>query len=196
MSGSTAGRRPDAMLILSLCPALAVTHSLAPSLALGAAMLFVLPLASLLAGAIGTRAPRAIRRLALLTIAATLVMLVDQFMLAYAFELRRQLSIFLGLIVVNCLVLERGERHAVRTPPLQALKEGLAHGLAFAVLLSFIGAVRELAGAGSLLGRPLLPQGLGLVLLAPGALFLAGLICWLMQALRRVAPAWPGGIDK
>jgi Na+-transporting NADH:ubiquinone oxidoreductase subunit D len=183
---------PITLQILGLCSALAVTTSLATALTMCAAMTVVLVSASGIISVIRNHIPPAVRLIVQITIIASLVIVVDQFLQAYAFEMSQQLSIFVSLIVTNCIVLARIEAFAMRNSVGQSMLDGLGNGLGFSFILIIVGSIRELFGAGTLLGYPILPtieaggwyEPLSLMLLAPSAFFIIGMLVWLIRSLR------------
>jgi Na+-transporting NADH:ubiquinone oxidoreductase subunit D len=172
--------------ILGLCIALAVTRTLATALIMSAAVMSVLVLSSSAISLIRHHIPRSIRLIVQLTIIASLVIVVDQVLRAYAFELSRLLSVYVGLIVTNCLIFSRAETFAMNNGVALSALDGLGNGLGYAAILIMVGSVRELLGTGQLLGQTvLLPaaeggwfQPFSLMLLPPSAFFLIGLLIW------------------
>jgi Na+-transporting NADH:ubiquinone oxidoreductase subunit D len=136
--------------------------------------------------------PPSIRLIIQITIVASIVIVIDQFMQAFMFEMSKKLSIFVGLIVTNCLVLGRAEAFAMRNPVLPSVMDGLGNGLGYSLVLLIVGALREFLGTGALMGVPLVTtvadggwfQPLGLMQLAPSAFFILGLLVWLVRVLR------------
>jgi Na+-transporting NADH:ubiquinone oxidoreductase subunit D len=126
-----------------------------------------------------------------MTIIASLVIVVDQALQAFAYGISKQLSVFVGLIITNCIVMGRAEAFAMKNPPLPSFIDGLGNGLGYSVVLIFVGTVRELFGSGRLLGFEILPlvenngwyQGNGLLLLPPSAFFIIGLFIWLLRSV-------------
>jgi Na+-transporting NADH:ubiquinone oxidoreductase subunit D len=173
--------------VLGICSALAVTTSLAMSLVMCVALTTVLSLSGALISLIRRHLPGAIRLILQITIVASLVIVVDQLLQAYAFEMSQRLSVFVGLIVTNCIVLGRSEAFAMHNPPLPSFLDGLGNGLGYSLILVVVGSVRELFGAGSLLGLPVLPasfEPLGFMLLAPSAFFVLALLIWVIRTRR------------
>jgi Na+-transporting NADH:ubiquinone oxidoreductase subunit D len=183
---------PVTLQVLGICSALAVTTSLSTSLVMSAALIFVLTLSSGIISLIRNHVPRSIRLIVQITIIASLVIVVDQVLQAYMFAMSKLLSVFVGLIVTNCIVLARAEAFAMKNPPGASLLDGLGNGLGYALILIAIGTVRELLGAGTLLGVTILPTvadggwftPLGLMALPPSAFFLLGLLVWLIRTIR------------
>jgi len=180
---------PITLQILGICSALAVTTSLATSLTMAAALTFTAATACLLVSLLRNHIPSSIRLVVQITIIASLVIVIDQFLRAYAYGMSQRLSIFVGLIITNCVVLGRAEGFAMRNPPLPAFLDGLGNGLGYSLILIVVGTVRELLGTGRLLGFPVLPtveaggwfQPLGLMLLAPSAFFIIAMLIWVLR---------------
>lgn len=184
------GNNPITLQILGICSALAVTTSMTTALVMSLALTTVLCLASAAISLIRNHIPNVIRLIVQIIIIASLVIVIDGFLQAYAFEISRQLSIFVGLIVTNCLVLGRAEAFAMRNPVMPSILDGLGNGLGYSLILLIVGAIRELLGAGSLLGyQVLVPESeggwfepLGLMQLAPSAFFIIGLLVWALRS--------------
>lgn len=190
--GPLIDQNPVTRQILGVCSALAVTTALDTALLMAAALTVVLCLSSALISAIRHHIPSAIRLIVQITIIASLVIVIDQFMRAFAFELSKSLSIFVGLIVTNCLVLGRAEAFAMQNRVGPSLLDGLGNGLGYSLILIVVGSIRELLGKGSLLGhtvlRPVSEGGwfepLSLMQLAPSAFFIIGLLVWVIRTRR------------
>lgn len=186
------GNNPITLQILGICSALAVTTTLSTAVTMSVALTVVLALSSGLISLIRHHIPPSIRLIIQITIVASIVILIDQFMQAFMFEMSKKLSIFVGLIVTNCLVLGRAEAFAMRNPVLPSVLDGIGNGLGYALVLLIVGALREFLGTGSLMGVPLVTtvtdggwfQPLGLMQLAPSAFFILGLLVWVMRVLR------------
>jgi Na+-transporting NADH:ubiquinone oxidoreductase subunit D len=183
---------PVTLQVLGICSALAVTTSLSTALVMSAALIFVLTVSNVAISLIRNHVPRTIRLIVQITIIASLVIVVDQVLQAYMFEMSRRLSVFVGLIVTNCIVLGRAEGFAMQNPPGASLLDGIGNGLGYALILVVIGTVRELLGAGTLMGFVILPTEadggwftpLGLMALPPSAFFLLGLVVWAIRTIR------------
>jgi Na+-transporting NADH:ubiquinone oxidoreductase subunit D len=155
------------------------------------AVTVVLGLSNLSLSVIRNYIPSSIRIIVEMTIIASLVIIADQFIKAYFFEISKQLSVFVGLIITNCILMGRAEAYAIKNPPFQSLLDGLGNGAGYGLVLIAVGTVRELIGAGKLLGFQVLPLASdggwytpnGLFLLAPSAFFLIGLIIWGVQLI-------------
>lgn len=183
---------PITLQILGICSALAVTTSLATALTMSLALMAVLAGASASISLIRRHLPSSIRLVVQITIIASLVIVADQFLRAFAFEMSQRLSIFVGLIVTNCLVLGRAEAFAMRHPPGVSLLDALGNGLGYSLVLLLVALIREPLGSGTMFGLPVLPlaseggwfQPLGFMLLAPSAFFIIGLLIWVVRTLR------------
>lgn len=186
------GENPITLQILGICSALAVTTTLDTALVMSAAVTCVLALSGASVSMIRRYLPRSVRIIVQITIIASLVIIVDQMLKAFAFEISRRLSVFVGLIVTNCIVLGRAEGFAMRHGVLASALDGIGNGLGYSFILLLVGAVRELFGHGSLLGVQIFwttAQGgafdpLQLMLLPPSAFFIIGGIIWFIRAKR------------
>lgn len=186
-------QNPVTLQILGLCSALAVTTSVATALTMSAALTAVLVLSAALISMIRNHIPGSIRLIVQIVIVASLVIVIDQILQAYLFDISQRLSVFVSLITTNCLVLGRTESFSRHNPPGRAMLDALGNGLGYSLALVVIGSIRELFGAGSWLGFQLfqtVDQGgwftpLSLMLLAPSGFFLLGGLVW---ALRSVLP--------
>ncbi|MEQ9041947.1 MAG: NADH:ubiquinone reductase (Na(+)-transporting) subunit D [Silicimonas sp.] len=182
---------PITLQILGICSALAVTTSLATALTMAVSLTVVLTLAAGIISVIRRHIPDTIRLIVQIVIIASLVIVIDQVLQAYFFEISRALSVFVGLITTNCLVLGRTEAYARHNPPLPAMVDAFGNSLGYSLILIFIGSVRELFGKGELMGYQVLPladQGgwftpLNLMLLAPSAFFLLGGLVWAIRSV-------------
>jgi Na+-transporting NADH:ubiquinone oxidoreductase subunit D len=183
---------PITLQILGLCSALAVTTSVATALTMSAAMTVVLVLATGSISLIRNHIPNSIRLIVQITIVASLVIVIDQVLRAYLFEMSQRLSIYVFLIVTNCIVLARIESFSMRNPPGRSMLDGLGNGLGYSLILIVVGAIRELFGTGALLGYPMLPtveeggwfEPLSLMLLAPSAFFIIGFLIWIIRSFK------------
>lgn len=184
-----ADNNPIALQILGVCSALAVTSKLETALVMCLALTFVIAFSNLLISVIRSQIPSSIRIIVQMTIIASLVIIVDQLLKAYAFETAKQLSVFVGLIITNCIVMGRAEAYAMKNPPIMSFFDGIGNGLGYSVILIIVGTVRELFGSGSLLGYSILTpikdggwyQTNGLLLLPPSAFFIIGFIIWALR---------------
>jgi Na+-transporting NADH:ubiquinone oxidoreductase subunit D len=183
-------RNPITLQVLGVCSALAVTTQMMPALIMGLALTFVIAGSSAAISMIRDHMPGNIRIIIQMTIIASLVILVDQFLRAYAYDISRQLSVFVGLIITNCIVLGRAEAYASSNPVGPSVLDGIGHGLGYAAVLLVVAFVRELFGSGKLFGMDILPLVTeggwyvpnGLMLLAPSAFFIIGLMIWAIRA--------------
>ncbi len=183
---------PIALQILGICSALAITTKLSTTLTMCAAVLFVLTFSNFFVSLIRNMIPSNIRIIVQMTIITALVIVVDQFLQAFAFQLSRELSVFVGLIITNCIVMGRAEAFAMQNPPLISAVDGFGNALGYSVVLLAVGFSRELFGSGSVLGAQVLPlaadggwyQPNGLMLLPPSAFFLIGGFIWILRSYR------------
>ncbi|AJE14834.1 MULTISPECIES: NADH:ubiquinone reductase (Na(+)-transporting) subunit D [Stutzerimonas] len=184
---------PIGLQILGICSALAVTSNLKTALVMSIALTLVTGFSNLFISMIRSQIPSSIRMIVQMVIIASLVILVDQVLKAYAFSLSKQLSVFVGLIITNCIVMGRAEAFAMQNPPLLSFFDGIGNGLGYSAMLIVLGIVRELFGAGKLLGYTILPVvndggwylPNGLLLLPPSAFFLIGLIIWGIRSWKK-----------
>jgi Na+-transporting NADH:ubiquinone oxidoreductase subunit D len=180
---------PIALQILGICSALAVTSSLKVTLVMCIALTLVTAFSNLFISAIRHFIPGSIRIIVQMTIIASLVILVDEVLKAVAYDISKQLSVFVGLIITNCIVMGRAEAFAMKNPPVESFVDGIGNGLGYSVVLIFVAVIRELFGAGKLLGFEILPlvteggwyNPNGLLLLPPSAFFIIGLFIWILR---------------
>lgn len=185
---------PIALQILGICSALAVTSSMQVTVVMCLALTAVTAFSNLFISIIRNVIPSSIRIIVQMIIIASLVIVVDQILKAVAYEISKQLSVFVGLIITNCIVMGRAEAYAMKNPPIPSFFDGIGNGLGYSVVLLAVGFFRELLGAGKLFGIEILPlvteggwyNPNGLLLLPPSAFFLIGLFIW---ALRAAKPA-------
>ena len=183
---------PIALQILGICSALAVTSSLQVSLVMSVALTAVTAFSSFFISCIRSYIPSSIRIIVQMTIIASLVIVVDQILKAVAYDISKQLSVFVGLIITNCIVMGRAEAFAMKNPPVPSFLDGLGNGLGYSFVLIVVGVVRELFGAGSLMGIEIVPvvteggwyNPNGLLLLPPSAFFLIGFLIWAIRAVQ------------
>ncbi|MBW2406331.1 MAG: NADH:ubiquinone reductase (Na(+)-transporting) subunit D [Deltaproteobacteria bacterium] len=179
--------------ILGICSALAVTVQLKTAIVMSLALTFVLACSNLLISLMRKHIPRNIRIIVELTVIATLVIFADQVLRAFLYDVSKQLSIFVGLIITNCIILGRAETYALGNPPFHSLLDGIGNGLGYSQVLITVGVLRELFGAGKLFGFQVIPDGFyalgyennGLMVLAPGAFIAIGLIVWLQKTVSK-----------
>ncbi|MGK9064454.1 NADH:ubiquinone reductase (Na(+)-transporting) subunit D [Stutzerimonas chloritidismutans] len=184
---------PIGLQILGICSALAVTSNLKTALVMSVALTLVVAFSNLFISMIRSQIPGSIRMIVQMVIIASLVILVDQVLKAYAFSLSKQLSVFVGLIITNCIVMGRAEAFAMQNPPMLSFFDGLGNGLGYSAMLIALGIIRELFGAGKLMGYTILPVvndggwylPNGMMLLPPSAFFLIGLFIWGIRSWKR-----------
>ncbi|OED45911.1 NADH:ubiquinone reductase (Na(+)-transporting) subunit D [Leisingera sp. S232] len=177
---------PITLQVLGICSALAVTSSLQVAFVMTLAVTFVTAFSSMFISILRNQIPSSIRIIVQMVIIASLVILVDQVLKAYAFEISKTLSVFVGLIITNCIVMGRAEAFAMSNPPVASFIDGIGNGLGYGLILMLVGVIRELFGAGSLFGITILetvnnggwyvPNGM--LLLPPSAFFVIGLLIW------------------
>jgi len=180
---------PITLQVLGICSALAVTTSLAPTLLMCLALTSVAAFANAGVSLIRNRIPSNIRIIVQMTIIASLVIMVDEALRAFAFDASRQLSVFVGLIITNCIVLGRAEAFAMKNGVGMSFLDGLGNGLGYSIILIAVAVVRELFGAGTLLGVQILPliseggwyERNGMMLLPPSAFFIIGMLIWAIR---------------
>jgi Na+-transporting NADH:ubiquinone oxidoreductase subunit D len=184
---------PVTLQVLGICSALAVTTSLMPALIMCVALTAVAALSNAAISSIRSRIPNNIRIIVQMTIIASLVIVTDQLLRAYAFETSKQLSVFVGLIITNCIVLGRAEAFAMKNSVGLSFLDGLGNGLGYSAVLLIVATMRELFGAGSLFGYSILPltsdggwyHANGLMLLPPSAFFIIGLLIWAVRSWKK-----------
>ena len=177
---------PITLQVLGICSALAVTSSLKVSFVMSLAVIAVIAFSSLFISMLRNYIPNSIRIIVQMTIIASLVIVVDQLLKAYSYEISKTLSVFVGLIITNCIVMGRAEAFAMKNTPIDSFVDGIGNGLGYGLLLMCVGVVRELFGAGSLFGivilNPVSDGGWyvpnGLLLLPPSAFFIIGFLIW------------------
>jgi Na+-transporting NADH:ubiquinone oxidoreductase subunit D len=181
---------PIALQILGVCSALAVTSSMSVTVVMCIALTIVTAFSNLFISAIRNHVPGSIRIIVQMIIIASLVIVVDQVLKAVAYDISKSLSVFVGLIITNCIVMGRAEAFAMKNPPVESFIDGIGNGLGYSVVLLAVGFVRELFGAGKLFGVEILPlvteggwyNPNGLLLLPPSAFFLIGMFIWALRA--------------
>jgi len=181
---------PVIVQVLGICSALAVTAKLEPAIVMTLSVMFVLAFANVIISLIRNTIPSRIRIIVQLVIVAALVILVDQILQAFAYEVSKQLSVFVGLIITNCIIMGRLEAFALANKPFPALLDGIGNALGYGAILVIVAFFRELLGSGTLLGFQIIPQALydmgyennGLMILPPMALFLVGTIIWVQRS--------------
>jgi Na+-transporting NADH:ubiquinone oxidoreductase subunit D len=188
---------PIAVQVLGICSALAVTTRMDKALVMGIGVTLVTALANLAVSLVRNYTPGSIRIIVQLAIIASLVIVVDQVLKATLYELSLELSVFVGLIITNCIVMGRAEGFAMQNPPWLSFLDGIGNGLGYSLILLLVGFVRELTGAGTLFGHVVLPlaknggwyEPNGLMLLAPSGLFLIAMIVWALRT-------WKPGLQE
>ncbi len=181
---------PITVQVLGICSALAITVQVKPSLVMGISVTAVTAFSSLVISLIRNFIPSRIRIIAQLVIVAAMVILVDQVLKAFVYDVSKQLSVFVGLIITNCIVMGRLEAFSLGNKPLPSFIDGMANGLSYTVILLILGIVRELFGSGKILGFQLIPDAFyrlgyvnnGLMILPPMALICLGIIIWVQRS--------------
>ncbi len=187
---------PITVLVLGICSALAVTVKLEPAIVMALSVTIVTGFSSFIVSILRNTIPNRIRIIVQLVVVAMLVILVDQILKAYAYDVSKQLSVFVGLIITNCIIMGRIEAYALGNKPLPSLIDGLANGLGYGIILVIIAFVRELFGSGTVLGHAVIPAGWyiknggfyennGLFILPPMALIIVGLIIWVQRSISK-----------
>ncbi len=190
--GPVLDNNPIALQILGICSALAVTSNLNTTVTMCIALTTVTAFSNFFISCIRKHIPSSIRIIAQMAIIASLVIVVDQFLKAYAYGISKQLSVFVGLIITNCIVMGRAEAYAMKNPPIPSFLDGIGNGLGYSAVLLSLGVIRELFGAGKLFGIEILPVvndggwyvPNGMLLLPPSAFFLIGLLIWALRSAK------------
>ncbi|MCG3724011.1 NADH:ubiquinone reductase (Na(+)-transporting) subunit D [Vibrio cincinnatiensis] len=183
---------PIALQVLGVCSALAVTTKLETAFVMTLAVIFVTAFSNLFVSIIRHHIPNSVRIIVQMAIIASLVIVVDQFLKAFLYDISKQLSVFVGLIITNCIVMGRAEAFAMKSAPLPSLIDGIGNGLGYGFVLITVAFFRELLGSGQLFGLEILPlvsnggwyQPNGMMLLAPSAFFLIGFLIWAIRTLK------------
>ena len=181
---------PIALQVLGICSALAVTSSMSVAFVMSLAVIAVTAFSGLFVSVIRSQIPSSIRIIVQMTIIASLVIVVDQILKAFAYEISKQLSVFVGLIITNCIVMGRAEAFAMKNGPVESFIDGIGNGLGYSAILMVVGFIRELFGSGSLFGIEILTKVTeggwyytnGMMLLPPSAFFIIGFIIWGIRA--------------
>ena len=181
---------PVIVQVLGICSALAVTAKLEPAIVMGISVTAVLAFANVIISLIRNSVPNSVRIIVQLVVVAGLVIIVDQVLKAYNYEVNKQLSVFIGLIITNCILMGRLEAFALANKPWQSFLDGIGNGLGYSIILIIVAAVRELFGSGTLMGYPVIPQFLydlgyennGLMILPPMALITVACIIWVHRS--------------
>ncbi len=182
---------PIALQVLGICSSLAVTTRLDKALVMGIGVTIVTALSNVMISSIRNFIPNKIRIIVQLVVVSGVVIVFDQVLKAYMFDLSKQLSVFVGLIITNCIVMGRLEAYAMGNPPWRSLLDGIGNGLGYLWILAVVGSIREIFGSGKLLGMQVVPQAIydagyvnnGLMVLAPGAFVLLGIIVWIQRSI-------------
>lgn len=182
---------PISIQMLGICSALAVTVQMRTALVMGLSLTFVVAFSNLIISLLRKWIPRNIRIIVELSVISTLVILTDEFLRAYYYDISKQLSVFVGLIITNCIVMGRAEAFALANPPHLAFIDGLGNGIGYGTVLVVVAFIRELFGSGKVFGFQVVPdawyaagyEDMGLMLLAPAAFIIIGLWVWLQKAL-------------
>jgi Na+-transporting NADH:ubiquinone oxidoreductase subunit D len=190
--GPVLNNNPIALQVLGVCSALAITTKLETALVMSLALTTVTAFSNLFISLIRNHIPSSVRIIIQMTIIASLVIVVDQVLKAYSYEISKQLSVFVGLIITNCIVMGRAEAYAMKSPPFMSFLDGLGNGIGYSVVLIIIGTIKELFGFGTLLGFEILPlvqdggwyQGNGLLILPFSSFFLIGGLIWVIRTIR------------
>lgn len=184
---------PIALQILGICSALAVTNKLSVTIVMCVALTLVTAFSNFFVSLVRNQIPGSIRIIAQMTIIASLVIMVDQVIKAFAYDISKQLSVFVGLIITNCIVMGRAEAFAMKNPPIPSFLDGIGNGLGYSALLLTLAFIRELFGFGNLFGIDILKTTTeggwyvpnGLLLAPPSAFFLIGLLIWALRSYKK-----------
>lgn len=194
LTGPFGTNNPITVQVLGICSALAVTAKLKPAIVMALSVTIVVALSNVVIAAMRKYIPDRIRIIVQLVVIATLVILVDQFLKAYAFDISKQLSVFVGLIITNCIIMGRLEAFAMANKPWPSFLDGLGNGAGYGIILIIVAFFRELLGSGTIFGFPLLQklgvyslgyQNNGMMILPPMALIVVGLIIWYQRSKDR-----------
>ncbi len=190
--GPIVNQNPITLQVLGICSALAVTSGLQTAMVMSLAVTFVTAFSNLAVSAMRNHIPSSVRIIIEMTIIASLVIIADQLIKAYAFEVSKQLSVYVGLIITNCIIMGRAEAFALKNPPIASFVDGIGNGLGYSAILIVVGFIREFFGSGKLIGFSVMktvneggyyPPN-GLLLLPPSAFFIIGLIIWAMRTAK------------
>jgi len=192
LTSPVVSNNPIALQILGVCSALAVTSKLETAFVMTLAVLFVTAFSNLFISIIRHHIPNSVRIIVQMAIIASLVIVVDQVLKAYAFAISKQLSVYVGLIITNCIVMGRAEAFAMKNRPFPSFMDGVGNGLGYGFVLIIVGGIRELFGSGALFGIEILPltsnggwyQSNGLLLLPPSAFFIIGGLIWVIRTFK------------
>ncbi len=184
---------PITVLVLGICSSLAVTVQLKGAIVMGLSVIIVTGLSNFVISLMRNAIPNRVRIIIQLVVVSLMVILVDQFLKAYSYGIEKQLSVYVGLIITNCIVMGRIEAFGLGNKPIPSLLDGLANGAGYAMILIVLAIFRELFGSGTLLGFRIIPQSFydagymnnGLVILPPAALILLGCIVWIQRSIQK-----------
>ena len=184
---------PISVLVLGICSSLAVTVQLKGAFVMGLSVIIVTGLSSLVCSLLRNTIPNRIRIIVQLVVVAMMVILVDQVLKAYAYSISKTLSVYIGLIITNCIVMGRIEAFALGNKPFASLLDGIGNGVGYALILVIVAFFRELLGSGTLFGYPVIPESVyefgyvnnGLMILPPMALILLGCIIWVQRSIQK-----------
>lgn len=187
------GNNPISKQILGICSALAVTVQMKTAFVMALALTIVTALSNLTVSLLRSNIPKNIRIIAELVIIASLVIVADQILKAFFYDISKQLSVFVGLIITNCIVMGRAEAYAISNPPVPSFFDGLGNGLGYGLILVTVAFIRELSGSGKIFGFQVVPDAfyeagysnMGLLVLAPGAFIVIGLLFWLQNTISK-----------
>jgi Na+-transporting NADH:ubiquinone oxidoreductase subunit D len=191
--GPVLANNPIALQVLGICSALAVTSKMEKALIMSIALTLVTAFSSLFISMIRNHIPSSVRIIVQMTIIASLVIVVDQALQAFVYATAKELSVFVGLIITNCIVMGRAEAYAMKSPPVMSFLDGIGNGLGYSAILLTVAFVRELGGSGTLFGVEILPliseggwyQPMGLLILPPSSFFIIGLIIWALRTYKK-----------
>ncbi len=184
---------PITVQVLGICSALAVTVKLMPAVVMSISVIAVMSFSNVIISLLRNTIPSRIRIIVQLVVIAALVIIVDQILQAYVYDISKQLSVFVGLIITNCIIMGRLEAFALGNKPFPALLDGLGNGAGYAIILIIVSAIREFFGSGSLAGFKIIPDSFyeagysdnGLIILPPMALIIVGVIIWVQRSKTR-----------
>tara|TARA_R110000868_G_scaffold204946_3_gene453213 strand:- start:80138 stop:80758 length:621 start_codon:yes stop_codon:yes gene_type:complete len=184
---------PIALQILGICSALAVTTKMESVMVMALAVTVVCAVSGLCVSIIRNHVPSSIRIIVMMTIIASLVIVTDQLLKAFVYDIAKSMSVYIGLIITNCIVMGRAEAYAMKNGPIMSFLDGIGNGLGYSIVLIFVGLFRELFGSGKLFGISILPltneggwyQGNGMMLLSPSAFFLIGFFIWGLRTWKK-----------
>jgi Na+-transporting NADH:ubiquinone oxidoreductase subunit D len=193
LSGPLNMENPVTVQILGICSALAVTVKLKPAIVMGISVIVVTAFSNLAISALRNYIPPRIRIIVQLVVVASMVILVDQFLRAFVFDVSKQLSVYVGLIITNCIIMGRLEAYAMANDPWPSFLDGVGNGMGYAIILMIVGFIRELFGSGSILGFKVIPQAFydagyinnGMMIMPTMALVLVGLIIWIQRSFNK-----------